>query len=244
MSFNILEIKAFKFFAGHVCFLCVLSVRRRHKQGEKYVNTNHYVRLFLLQIPVLVHYLFFSRPTASFISIWDSGRHKEKKKINAIQTCYYSPNFDPLIQSMLWLPRHSLSGWHVFHAWNEQFWPLTARLGHRLDTWNRLTGMHSSVFVVWPIESFVSGGGRLVFTAALNINVRESAQNKTKERERERVSVTFILGPVHKAKLWQARKSGLFMLPLVMSLWNQRPLCCCFRVIPPPLCHALVWWNC
>lgn len=31
---------------------------------------------------------------------------------------------------------------------------------------DRLTGTHSSVFVVWPIKPFVSGGGRLVLTAA------------------------------------------------------------------------------
>lgn len=175
-----------------MCVVCVFSqfAEDTNKERNMLIQITTSDSFFFKFLCLCITY--FSPVPLPLSSPFEIQADTKKKKINAIQTCYYSPNFDPLIQSMLWLPRHSLSGWHVFHAWNEQFWPLTARLGHRLDTWNRLTGMHSSVFVVWPIESFVSGGGRLVFTAALNINVRESAQNKTKKKkERECLSHLF-----------------------------------------------------
>ena len=86
-------------------------------------------------VPVCSHF------PASLISIPDPGRHKG---VTSIQTCYYSPISlpppPPPIQSMLWNPWHSLSGWHVFHAWDEQLWPLTRVAGRCLGTWARLTG--------------------------------------------------------------------------------------------------------
>ncbi len=103
----------------------------------------------------------------SLISILNSARHGGRKKSQFYSDMLLFPNFYPLIQNMLWNPWHSLSGWHVFHAWDKQFWPLTRRVGHCLDTWTVWQGhAHASVFVVWPIEPFVSGGGCLVLNAA------------------------------------------------------------------------------
>lgn len=111
--------------------------------------------------------LYHFAAAASLISILNSARHGERKKSQFYSDMSLFPNFYPLIQNMLWNPWHSLSGWHVFHAWDKQFWPLTRRVGHCLDTWTVWQGhAHTSVFVVWPIEPFVSGGGCLVLNAA------------------------------------------------------------------------------
>lgn len=115
-------------------------------------------------------FLYHFAAADSLISILNSARHREREREKKSQ--FYSdmllfPNFYPLIQNMLWNPWHSLSGWHVFHAWDKQFWPLARRVGHCLDTWTVWQGhAHTSVFVVWPIEPFVSGGGCLILNAA------------------------------------------------------------------------------